>query len=69
MNNHVNGVEHDKGQKIIGNIPAVQWKEFACGWSAAFINITITYPINKLIFRQVGDFLNENNTFSNFFVF
>jgi hypothetical protein len=29
------------------------WKEFLCGWGAAFINISITYPINKLIFRQV----------------
>lgn len=32
----------------------VHWKEFACGWGAAFINITITYPINKIIFRQVS---------------
>lgn len=31
----------------------VHWKEFACGWGAAFINITVTYPVNKLIFRQV----------------
>lgn len=29
------------------------WKEFACGWGAAFINVTVTYPINKMIFRQV----------------
>ncbi|GFG31361.1 hypothetical protein Cfor_06087 [Coptotermes formosanus] len=29
------------------------WREFLCGWGAAFINISITYPINKLIFRQV----------------
>lgn len=28
-------------------------KEFACGWGAAFINITVTYPIYKIIFRQV----------------
>lgn len=31
----------------------INWKEFACGWGAAFINITVTYPVNKLIFRQV----------------
>lgn len=34
------------------------WKEFACGWGAAVINITVTYPLNKVIIRQVchGDF-------------
>ncbi|GJQ82775.1 hypothetical protein Trydic_g13478 [Trypoxylus dichotomus] len=30
-----------------------EWREFACGCGAAFINITITYPVNKLIFRQM----------------
>lgn len=29
------------------------WKEFACGWGAAFINVVITFPINKLMFRQM----------------
>lgn len=28
-------------------------REFACGWGAAFINITLTYPIHKIIFRQM----------------
>lgn len=27
--------------------------EFVCGWGAAFINITITFPINKVMFRQM----------------
>lgn len=33
----------------------INWdhKQFICGWSSAFINICITYPINKVIFRQV----------------
>ncbi|KAG5896532.1 hypothetical protein JTB14_020505 [Gonioctena quinquepunctata] len=31
----------------------INWKEFACGWGAAFINVSVTYPINKLIFRQM----------------
>lgn len=31
----------------------VNWREFACGWGAAFISVVITYPINKLIFRQM----------------
>lgn len=43
----------DADPLILETISAINWKEFACGWSAAFINITITYPINKIIFRQV----------------
>ncbi|KAG7172752.1 Solute carrier family 25 member 51-like, partial [Homarus americanus] len=27
-------------------------REFVCGWGAAFINITVTFPMNKLMFRQ-----------------
>lgn len=26
--------------------------EFLCGWGAAFVNITLTFPINKIMFRQ-----------------
>ncbi|XP_076763114.1 mitochondrial nicotinamide adenine dinucleotide transporter SLC25A51 isoform X1 [Xylocopa sonorina] len=29
------------------------FKEFMCGWSAAVINVSITFPINKIIFRQI----------------
>lgn len=29
------------------------WREFACGWGAAVVNITVTYPLNKVIIRQV----------------
>ena len=28
--------------------------EFVGGWSAAFINILITFPINKIMFRQMA---------------
>ncbi|XP_037039384.1 solute carrier family 25 member 51 isoform X1 [Bradysia coprophila] len=31
----------------------VDQSEFICGWGAAFINITVTYPIYKIIFRQM----------------
>lgn len=31
----------------------IHWKEFMCGGGSAFCNILITYPLNKLIFRQV----------------
>lgn len=29
------------------------WREFACGCGSAFFNIGITYPIYKMIFRQM----------------
>lgn len=28
-------------------------REFFCGWGAAFINISLTFPINKIMFRQM----------------
>lgn len=30
----------------------VKYAEFICGWGAAFINITLTFPMNKVMFRQ-----------------
>lgn len=30
----------------------VQRPEFICGWGAAFVNISVTFPINKVMFRQ-----------------
>lgn len=32
---------------------SLEWREFLCGWSAAFFNIGLTYPIHKMIFRQM----------------
>lgn len=29
------------------------FKEVLCGWGAAAINVTVTFPINKIIFRQI----------------
>ncbi|XP_046326380.1 mitochondrial nicotinamide adenine dinucleotide transporter SLC25A51-like [Haliotis rufescens] len=29
-----------------------EYREFICGWGAALINITATFPINKAMFRQ-----------------
>lgn len=35
-------------------VPIVgDYREFVCGWGAAAFNITVTFPVNKLIFRQV----------------
>jgi hypothetical protein len=28
-------------------------REFLCGWCSAFVNIGVTYPVYKMIFRQV----------------
>jgi hypothetical protein len=48
---------------VIEELYHINWKEFACGWSAAFINITMTYPINKIIFRQMLHGVNAYNAF------
>lgn len=39
------------------------FNEFICGWGAAVINVTVTFPINKVIFRQVCDVNNINKYF------
>lgn len=31
----------------------IDLQEFVCGWGASFINIGITYPVYKIMFRQV----------------
>lgn len=36
-------------------------KEFICGWGAAVINVTVTYPINKIIFRQILENVAAND--------
>ncbi|XP_063902454.1 mitochondrial nicotinamide adenine dinucleotide transporter SLC25A51 isoform X2 [Zophobas morio] len=48
---------------VMESLYKINWKEFACGWTAALINITITYPINKLIFRQMLHGVNVSNAF------
>lgn len=53
MINGPNQAEMCSAKLIPQNSYQFNWKEFACGWGAAFINVTVTYPINKLIFRQV----------------
>lgn len=39
------------------------WKEFFCGWAAAIINVSITYPINKIIFRQMLHGVNTTSAY------
>ncbi|XP_076172091.1 mitochondrial nicotinamide adenine dinucleotide transporter SLC25A51 isoform X1 [Ptiloglossa arizonensis] len=36
------------------------FKEFVCGWGAAVINVSITFPINKIIFRQILEGMPAN---------
>lgn len=49
--------------KMFGDAPPSK-KEFFCGWGAALVNITITFPINKIIFRQVSCILFLNIIFN-----
>lgn len=46
-----------------GNSGIMCWREFACGWGAAFVNITITYPVYKMIFRQMLHGVQLNQAF------
>ncbi|XP_034184531.1 mitochondrial nicotinamide adenine dinucleotide transporter SLC25A51 isoform X1 [Osmia lignaria lignaria] len=39
------------------------FKEFICGWGAALINVSITFPINKIIFRQILEDVPVNTAF------
>jgi len=36
-----------------GHAPLTPGREFLCGWGAAFVNISITFPLNKIMFRQM----------------
>lgn len=39
----------------LGKVPDLQQydrPEYLCGWGAAFVNICVTFPINKVMFRQ-----------------
>lgn len=44
-------------------IPHPEWREFVCGWGAAFINITVTFPINKVMFRQMLYGMHTKNAY------
>lgn len=41
-------------------------KEFVSGWSAAFVNILITFPINKVMFRQMAYGVKAKSAVSQF---
>lgn len=37
------------------------YREFLCGYGAAFINICLTFPINKVMFRQMAYGIKTNS--------
>lgn len=43
----------DKKSPLSNPFQTFDYREFLCGWGSAFINITLTYPLYKTIFRQV----------------
>ncbi|XP_058451623.1 mitochondrial nicotinamide adenine dinucleotide transporter SLC25A51 [Malaya genurostris] len=49
----INGRPPNATGTVTSPVPLMNWREFACGWGAAFVNITVTYPIYKMIFRQM----------------
>lgn len=46
----------DKKSPLKNPFKAFDHREFLCGWGSAFVNITMTYPLYKTIFRQVWRF-------------
>lgn len=45
-------------------IHTLDWREFLCGWGSAFINITVTFPINKVMFRQMLHGMHTKTAFN-----
>jgi len=39
------------GQRSLA-YPAKEWREYMAGWGSGIVNICITFPINKTMFRQ-----------------
>jgi hypothetical protein len=61
------GFTQDTEARLVSRGNALyDWREFVCGWGAAFINISVTFPIYKLIFRQVR---NLSLSFCSFVLF
>ncbi|CAH2068951.1 unnamed protein product, partial [Iphiclides podalirius] len=48
-----NSLGEDSKIKMPVSPKTEHWKEFVCGGGSAFCNILISYPLNKLIFRQM----------------
>ena len=35
-----------------GVTPTREWREYVAGWGSGIINIALTFPVNKTMFRQ-----------------
>lgn len=44
----------DKKEIVRNGFWHINIKEFVCGWTASFVNISVTYPVYKIMFRQVN---------------
>lgn len=40
------------GQRAFASSPTREWREYVAGWGSGIINISVTFPINKTMFRQ-----------------
>jgi len=40
------------GQRTFPQPPTREWREYVAGWGSGLINISVTFPINKTMFRQ-----------------
>lgn len=47
---HAQEANHQKWRHVSG---PNDFKDYTCGFAAAIINISVTFPINKIIFRQM----------------
>lgn len=63
MSNKLKAVDVEALASKFSHVPSRTWKEFACGWGAAFINVVITFPINKVMFRQMLHGLETHKAF------
>ncbi|GFY71371.1 solute carrier family 25 member 51 [Trichonephila inaurata madagascariensis] len=56
--------KHEKYRISKNSSPThVKYEEFICGWGSAFINILITFPINKVMFRQMLHGVDSQHAF------
>ncbi len=42
------------------NKTSIKWEEFVAGAGGGALNVAFTYPIHKLMFRQVNNYKTQN---------
>jgi len=56
VNTRISGMERQSGKSpllVSGVRVPREWREYVSGWGAATVNICITFPIHKTMFRQI----------------